>query len=206
MSLYILTLDEMKEALGIRDAQDDQALTIWMEGVQDRFDDYLQRKLLRSASETELHDGGERFLWLSRWPVESIASIDVDDEQVWDADSLLESDEFRANLARGKVSYGLDGTVPWPAGHQNIRVIYAGGFAACDGTVGTGQTAMPAWARRAMLLQSSEWRNRERWGVSQISGQGVSVQFGAGVALAMKGMTLLPEVEQTLLPHKRMLA
>ena len=48
-----------------------------------------------------------------------------------------------------------------------------------------------------------EWRNKENLGVTQIAQNGVSVQTGAGVALALKGMTLMPEVEQALLPLLR---
>ena len=205
MSLYIVTLAEMKAELGIDDTDDDSVLTEWMEGLQGRFDEFLERTLLRSASETEILDGGSRFIYTKRWPIESVTSIHIASDQDWDNGTVLDATvpDYLIDQDRGKISYGV-GTYQWPDGFQNIRVIYAGGYVACDGSPTGDQTAMPDAIRRAFFMQSGyEWRNRHTLGITQISASGAAKQVGAGVALDLKGKTLMPEVEQTLMPFKR---
>jgi hypothetical protein len=58
--------------------------------------------------------------------------------------------------------------------------------------------------KRAFFMQAQfEWNHRQHLGTTSISKGGMAIQTGAGVMLALKGKTLLPEVEETLLPLKR---
>ena len=205
MRLYIVTLEEMKREVGLEDEEDDRTLTLWMEGLQERIDNFLNRTLLRAAAATEYHDGGERFIYTKHWPVESVASIDIARDKDWANGTTLDADatDYLVNEARGKISYGM-GTNLWPAGFQSIRTILAGGFVASEDTPGSGQTAMPGWARRSMVIQAGfEYRNKGDMGITQTNANGATKQIGAGVALSLKGKTLLGEVEQTLQPHRR---
>lgn len=204
--LTILTLAEMKAELGLADTTDDALLTAWMEGLQGRFDAALNRVLLRGESVTEIHDGGPLRLYLARRAIESVISVHIAADQDWEnGDSLTQADhEFILNAPLGRLIHGV-GLTRWPAGDQNIRVIYTGGYVAAGTTPGAGQTAMPDAIRRAFRMQMGfEWRNRETLGVNQISQSGVSVQAGAGVMLAMSGKTLMPEVIETIATFKRM--
>ena len=195
MSLYILTLEEMKRELGITDGKDDAGLTLWMEGLQARFDDYCERNFLRVEEEEEIHDGGVTSLFLKRFPVENITSIHIDVDQDWDDIESLESDDYLLNAARGAVIYGR-GSWPWPVGLQNIRVVYTGGFVAAGQTVGDGQTAMPDTVRRAFLLECGfEWRNRLQLGRESISGMGATVSIAPA--------QFLPEVLAALNSYRR---
>jgi hypothetical protein len=198
MSLYIVTLAEMKQDLGITDTQDDAALTLWLEGLQGRFDDYLSRVLLRS-DRVEIHDGGESFLYLKAFPVESIATVHIDYDQEWPADSLLPASEYRLRGDRGLVTFGSYGPLmAWPEGFQNIRVAYTGGFVATGDTPASGQTAMPAAIRRCFFMQAGfEWRNRTNLGKESVSAQGASV--------ALAPAQLLPEVKDGLQPYRRII-
>jgi len=196
MSLYILTLAEMKAELGIDDTDDDAVLTEWMEGLQKRFDAYCERTLLYSASVTEYHDGGERWLLLDRYPVESISSIIIDQDREWDSeDALTEDEDYVLNADRGRIAYGT-GEYLWTAGFQNIRVVYAGGYVACDGSPTGSQVAMPYDLRLAMRLQVGFlWRNRRNLGAQAVSGQGVTVNLAP--------VRLLPEVREILTLYRR---
>jgi hypothetical protein len=158
---------------------------------------FLNRTLLRGVDVEELFDGGGRTILLGRWPVETIASVHVDDDQEWDADSLLESTDYRLNKTRGRLVYGSDGSVNWPDGVQNIRVVYTGGYVAAGSTAGTGQTAMPDAIRRAFRLQAGyEWRNRTHLGQQSVSAQGVNISLAPA--------KLLPEVEEILWGLRRL--
>jgi hypothetical protein len=60
--------------------------------------------------------------------------------------------------------------------------------------------------RRAVLMQGAfEWRNRTTIGLGQVSQSGTTVAAGAQVALALKGQTLLPEVQTVLQPYRRLI-
>ena len=206
MSVYIVTLAEAKADLEIEDSVDDAVLTEWLEGLQGRLDGFCRRKFLYAENEEEIFDGGERFLYVDHFPIESIASIYIAADQDWTNGTLLDPDDadYLYNVKRGKISYGT-GSYLWPTGWQSIRVTYTGGFVKSDGSACTGVDAAELDAlRRAMFMQAGfEWRNRKILGVGQLSASGGSIQTTPGVALSLKGMTLLPEVEQTLLPFKR---
>jgi len=197
MTLYIMTLAEMKGALGIQDTRDDALLTLWMEGLQGRFDLACRRKFLYAAAAEETFDGGVSELLVKRFPIDAVASVTLD------GDALSEdADDYTVDRQRGAIAFGI-GVWPWPEGMQTIAVRYAGGFVKSDGTAAplTDETDL-SWLRRAMLMQGTyEWRNRETLGLASVGARGVNVQAAAGVALA--GQTLLPEVETVLAPLKR---
>jgi len=206
MSLYIMTLAEAKSILGITDTVDDATLTIWLSGLQGRFDQHCRRAFLYGENVTEYFDGGVTELLARRYPIDSVSSIIVDQDQAWSADEALDSADYVLNAVRGRVYYGT-GKLPWPSGVQNIRMIYDGGFVKSDGTAATNvEDAELEALRRCFMLQANyEWRNRKILGISQVSQQGATVHQGAQVPLALKQMTLLPEVESGLQPFVRMI-
>jgi hypothetical protein len=195
MSLYIVTLAEMKAELGLSDTADDAVLTRWMNGLQGRFDDECGRGLLRSADLEEILDGGESFLFLSRFPVESVASVHVAADQDWSDANRLAASDYILNKGRGRLMPAGIGA-QWPQGAQNIRVVYTGGFVACDGTPAAGQSAMPETIRRAFVMQLGfEWRNRLELGKSSVAVQGQSVQIAEA--------KLMPDVREALSAYRR---
>lgn len=194
MSLYIVTLAEMKADLNITDTQDDAVLTRWLLGLQGRFEERCNRCLLRGEDIEEILDGGETYLFLSRFPVESVASVHVSAEQIWtDATKLLPTESI-LHKSRGRLI--RPGSALWPEGEQNVRVVYTGGYVACDGVVAAGQTAMPDALRGLFFMQAGfEWRNRLELGKSGVSVQGQSMQIAEA--------KLLPEVKSGLALYGR---
>lgn len=207
MNLYIVSLAEMKDELELDadDAADDVVLTRWMEGLQGRFDDYCRRRFLWEENITELFHGGRTSLFVHQWPIESVATIHVDVDQEWGSDTLEDADDYRVEKDRGRIIIGR-GVNKWPEGFNNIRVVYTGGLIKGDGSLPDEARENEVMSlRRAFFLQAGfEWRNRKQLGLAQVSGQGVTVQQGAQVSLALKGMTLMSEVESVLLQFKRM--
>lgn len=207
VDLYIATLNEIKQLLGINDSQEDAQLTRWISGLQQRIADFCRRNLLREASATELFDGGRKSIYLSRYPVESVASVHVSAEQDWTATSEITSSNYRLHSDRGRIRYGLTGELVWPSGDQNVRIVYTGGFYACYATPSAAKYQMPEAIRRALAMQANhEWKHRDQLGITQINAGGASISANPSASLALAGVTLLPEVEESLNPYVRRLA
>lgn len=183
--LYIKTLDEMREELGVKDSEDNTLITNLLEGIQGRFDDFLERTLLRGVDVEETFDGNCRWLLPKRYPIESISTLFIDEDEISGA-------SYRVNTTLGRILYG-NGMYKWPEGFQNIKVVYTGGFAA---TGEPGQYAMPESIKRALSMQAGfEWRNRRNLGQQSVSGQGVNISLAPA--------KLLPEVQEALWSFKR---
>lgn len=205
--LYICTLNELKDDLGLTDVADDHVLAPWLEGLQGRFDGHCRRRFLYREGETEFFDGGRPTLYVARWPIASVSEIIIDSDQAWNPLTALETDEYRVNHQRGRILYGTSGAA-WPAAPQSIRVIYSGGFVKSDGTAAAYVDAYDlTQLKRAFRMQAGyEWRNRETLGITQLTQAGVSKAAGDSVLLALREMTLLPEVQSTLTPFVRVSA
>ena len=208
MSLYINTIAEIKADLGIGDTTDDAVLTRWLEGLQGRIASHCGRAFLEESGRVEIFDGGYTSLLVHAWPIESVSGIVIAADQDWtDADSALDSDDYLVNYRRGAILYGR-GTSRWPGGRQLIRVTYTGGLVAADGTAASSyvETRHLQALKRAFMMQGEfEWRQRTTLGLSQISMAGASIQQGPQVTLALKGTTLVPEVQTTLHPLMRII-
>lgn len=193
--LYIATLAELKSELGINDPEDDNEIIRKATALQGRFDDHLCRTLLRGASVEEILDGDCTWLLPKRYPIEAVAEIYIDTDGEFDADTEIDSDDFRVNKTLGRILYGR-GSTKWPAGFQNIKIVYSGGYVAAGETIGVGQTAMPETIRRAFFMQFAfEWRNKNTLGNQSVSAQGGSVSLAPA--------KFLPEVDDALFPYKR---
>jgi hypothetical protein len=199
--LYILTIDQIKDLLGIQDGKDDSLLVAWAEGLQGRFDSHLRRGLLFTESETEIFDGGESALNLLRYPVTSVASVHVDEDGLWSGDTLLDGG-YLVNVKRGRLLYAT-GAYAWPFFPQSIRVVYSGGMITSAGAAAQYVAdAELQTVRAAFRLQLNyEWRNRKTLGLGTVSNQGASVQNMVTIMVS----SLLPQVEAMLHPLARIL-
>jgi hypothetical protein len=189
--LYILTLDETKDALGIKDSEDDGRVTDLLTGLQGRFALQAKRTFLYAAGIEEIFDGDQQWLLVKAFPVDSITSIHISDDQEWDADSLLDDGDYTIHKSRGRLIYGT-GNLKWPKGVQNIRVVYTGGLIKDDYTPAPGADTDEIEAlKNALRMQANfEWRNRQNLGQQAVSAQGVNVTLAKA--------ELLPEVKTIL--------
>ena len=202
--LYIVTLAEMKAELEMTDDVEDANLTLWMNGLQERFNNRMNRTLLY-GDKTEVIDGGMGRVYLHRYPVGSVASVHLSAAGIFDSTTLLaEGIDYRVITKRGEIIYGLYGDDPWPEGVANIQVTYTGGYYACDAQSVPAGFEMPEDIRLAFMMQfSSLWKNRGNLGVTSKGKDGSTVQYGAGVLLSLNKMTLLADVEVVLDKHMR---
>lgn len=184
--LYMATLNQLKAELGIKDIQDNVQLQDLAEGMQSRFDGFCNRRFTYAADEVEIHDGGVSALELQRFPIVSVASVHLSDDQEWTNSTLVPTTSYVAHLERGLIFYRI-GFKQWYSGQQNIRVQYTGGYRADN---------VPEDLKRAFRMQVCfEWRNRTTLGMQSMSAGGVSSTFAPA--------DLLAEVKSTLLTYRR---
>ena len=182
--LYIVTLDEMKAILGIKDIEEDAQVTALLEGLQGRFDSECNRSFLYATGISESFDGGAMWLLPKRFPIDAVTSISVNDDP-------LDAANYIVNKARGRLAYAT-GSIAWPKGFQNITVVYSGGMINADGSTAPNADDGDVEAlRRALRMQASfEWRNRMILGQQSVSAQGINVTLAKAA--------LLPDVKAIL--------
>lgn len=192
--LYMLTLDEARAALEIRDDKDDALITTMIEDLQGRFEDHCHRPFLR-ASRTERFDGGTKSLWVRAFPVETGVKVYADEDYEFGEDTLLtENDDYVINYRRGLIEYFHSQL--WPIKLSAYQVIYTGGFVAAGTDVQDGQYEMPAGLRGLLRMQLRfEFRNRDNLGKSTIA--------SGGATISLAPARLLPEVADGLSPYRR---
>lgn len=145
----LISISEYKVWAGISGTAQDALLTVLVDAVSMEVRRMCDRDLtngFESASRTERYDGtGEQTIQLVEWPVSSITSVKV--YTAGGSYDTLDADTYRVNGDSGLLSridpvlarFPTDafGTIestfsvqPWfPAGFDNIEVVYTGGYA-----------------------------------------------------------------------------
>lgn len=127
----LTTIERIKDRLGIDGLTFDDVLTRMILSATARIEAMCGRRFVQGTYTHELHDGSDiggtrrRFLVLKNAPVSTISTIEYQAGTNSNPDwRELDEDLYHADLANGLVDVpgGL------PAGFQNIRITYTGGF------------------------------------------------------------------------------
>ncbi len=187
----LATLDTIRARLGLLDLVDDVLLTQYGAWVHGRFNLICNRVFERTADSRWEFDGDVTELRPINFPVESVAGFD------------LKTDETTGWIAQANVSYLVrNKTVirihsPIGTSAQIARVTYTGGYVLPGTTPASGQLALPDEIQQAATEQVAYlYQNRNRLGLTSISGEGGSIQQFAQ-------LDLLPAVKATLKKYER---
>lgn len=116
------TLQEIKDFIGIVGVDDDAYLTVVREAVIDAIEQYCQRKFEKAAdSDTFLELNFENHVYVSRFPLDTVSLVEVND-------SALTTDDYQLHQKTGLVL--LDSKVT-----GKVKVDYNGGFDPIPGTI-----------------------------------------------------------------------
>ena len=144
----LISIAEYKVWAGITGTAQDALLTVLVDAVSMEVRRWCDRNLsngFESASRTERYDGtGEQTIQLMEWPVASITSVTIytagGDTEVLDADTYRVNGDSgvlsRIDPVLARFPTNAFGTIestfsvqPWfPAGFDNIEVVYTGGY------------------------------------------------------------------------------
>lgn len=193
MNLCLLTSVKRRCAIELADTADDVILAAAIGAIGQRFNKFCNRDLDRAADATYDFSAEQKFVLPPRYPIESVASwkLKTSEGDGWETQTGVEYLIRRGTL--------LELAAPLGAMTQIGRVTYTGGYVLPGTTPGTGQTALPDEINQAAVEQAVYWyQNRNRLGLTSVSGQGVSLNQFAD-------LDLLPSVKEALRPHVRML-
>lgn len=167
-------------------------------GVSGMFEGYTNRRFARLENDVFTVDADRLQIWLPRAPVESIASIEQQDDLDTGYYALLQNDILlNLDLRTGWLMFnGACGSVG-----SSIRITYTGGYyfnTSEEEDLGcpAGQTELPDDLRMAWLMQIEHiWSQRDKLGVSLAAKPGAESHVG--------DLQLLPMVRQILDGYRR---
>jgi hypothetical protein len=185
-------LSTVKNRLGIdpADVKDDDLLTRAIEAISARFDKECQRTFARTADAHEF-DPLDVEIAPRCYPIESVTRFELktSEDEGWVAQTDV------SFLLRRNCVIALEERLG--TARQQARVIYTGGFVLPGGTVGAGQTALPADLETAATEMVAFWyQNRERAGVIRVWPKG-------GLFEAFQDIDLIPSVRAVLGKYER---
>lgn len=106
-TLAVVTADEARQFLGLKDAGSNPLLDAWIVAVSRRLDE-ICGPIVKRAVTDEAHDGGETVIRLAFWPLASVTSVTEYD--VGGTATTLDAETFSTKPAAGyavRLSSGL---------------------------------------------------------------------------------------------------
>lgn len=115
---------QVKNYIGINQADSnlDNLIHDLINRVSTAFETYCGR-VFRALDYTEYHDGGCRALFPNQNPINSITSIHVDSDWVWDSSTLIDSSDYRVMDDKFIVYDGM-----FSYGEGAIKLVYNAGY------------------------------------------------------------------------------
>jgi uncharacterized phiE125 gp8 family phage protein len=145
VSYAIITLSELKEAIGLSTTADDAMLNGMINRATDMIETYCKRRFISTTYTDEVYSGdGSNSLLLRNYPITALTSLQsrggLFDSPAWDS---VETDLFSLNQAGGLDKGVIYMAAPFVQGDLNFRVTYTAGYA--------NQAAIPHDLREACI-------------------------------------------------------
>ena len=180
--MALMTRDDLKSELQLRDSSDKDLLDAICSAILDMLD-YMTNRTMEETAHTEYHNAEEyqNRLFLSNWPVSSLAAFEIheDPDWVWGSDTLIDADDYRVDYEAGIVYYNSY----FLQGRQSIKVEYTAGYTT---------STFPASMKQILVRQAVVWYKQaknETWDVQSIT----VPAGGGGVSVERHEKGLLPE-------------
>lgn len=184
--MKLISVQDLKNFLGdqIGSTQDD-VLASFIEGISQRFETFLGRKLEQDTL-TEYFEGGRKNFFLSNYPVSTAQSVGVTIEDV----AKTQNTDFWVDNERGVVQFTSQVSQGDP---RSIAIAYTGGFVKSKGVL-----EVPDDLKLACTMQTAfAFRRKRTLGVKGVNMPDGSVTINEPDAL-------LKEVKEILKSYKRM--
>lgn len=196
MNAGFSSLEKLKEFLLAEDLREqltyDEAILRLGLGVAAHFDKHCNRTFARAVGATWESPADVEHVCLPRYPVESIASVEL-------RENLADGWEVLSNVIE---NWDAQSGLVWLEGRQaehpaRLRFTWTGGYwwDIDDGTSQpAGSTLLPEELRTAWLLQCEAlWHAHDGLGTGMVREKSVTL-----LGLSLPGVELIPSVKQTL--------
>lgn len=137
----LITLQELKDYVGVAGLAKDPQLEVIIERVTDEIEGYLGRQIVSRAALTEYHTMQAQGSWVPtpdlrtlEWPIISVTTVheDTATPRTYGASALLVAGTGYEVVKRGLIRR-LDGGAgmprAWAIGHRAVKVVYTAGYA-----------------------------------------------------------------------------
>jgi len=188
----LFTLATFKSRMTITGSVDDATLTGIAEWVHTLFDQWCNRTLAYTDGAELIISGTVQDVSLPCYPVESILSVSSRDHAraAWRPLSRL---TWLLDASSGILTF-RSGAIGSES--EQIRILYSGGYVLPGTTALDGQTELPRSIQEAALAQAVHFYETRHLHVAAAT--------GSAPAKAARDVELLPAVEMTLRPYRRM--
>ncbi|MGD9276356.1 MAG: hypothetical protein PVJ67_04235 [Candidatus Pacearchaeota archaeon] len=150
----IVTLDEMRSFLNIPAAQTgkDDLLIGLLDAYNGKMENYLGVTMI-SSTYSEIYDGnGKDYMFLKHYPINSVTSLSIDDEEV-------DSDDFYVYGEEGYIK--LDSDTFTTTDYQNVDIVYVAGWGAAKANVpNVLKNALKTWVMRVFKAEVIDFSTR----------------------------------------------
>jgi uncharacterized phiE125 gp8 family phage protein len=161
----LITVEDVKNFLGITVTTDDQVLLPLCQAAQDEASGYVDYELEGSTVIDYLNGDGVDIIFLRSLPVKSITSIYDDIEWDYGADTLIDSGDYIFSPETGVVTlFGLC----FASGTRNVKVTYKAGY---NGVGEDDYTNLPYNLKQALIYIASAMYLEGKAGVQVMEAQ-----------------------------------
>lgn len=178
MARQIVTVDEIRPLLDLKDESEDDLILIIIEGVTDQIEKYCNRTFESGGvSYSETYDGNNGLeLYLNHRPIISVSSLVITDS-AGTAD-IIPSTDYKLYLSVGKIKLTEGDT--FLSGDLNVAVTYL-----------AGESALPPMVRLA-AMKLIRWHKREwtddRDGITSVSVGEQNITYGRDIPVKILKM------------------
>ena len=156
-TLYLVSLDDTKEYLGLTDDDTDRDNRIgyYITVISELADNYTNRALLEQEH-TEWYDGsGTDRMYLNNYPVSAVTSLVVNPIW-WTSEKEIESSDYRLIPEYGIIVYKYE----FPEGARNVKAVYTAGYSTVpyDLRMATLEYVAQIWQRANEKMWAHESR------------------------------------------------
>lgn len=163
----LVTLDELKNFLGITTTTDDHSLFELLKTAIKSVEDICGRQF-ETDDFVEYYDGnGTRFLRLNNYPLLTVDKVYQDLDRVFGEDTLIDSLYIIPDNKSGII---YNDSLPFYKGQKTIKVEYTGGY-----TIST----IPSDLKQAFILEASALYVEAKGGVNAFEGESLTYKPSA---------------------------
>lgn len=167
----LITLTEVKTEINETSSDNDTLLNSLIDAVESIWDS-LTGRTWYETTHTEYFDIEKEtnMIALTNYPIVSVDSIYEDSDREYNADDLLDSDDYAVDEVNGIITFDYDLEI----GPKALKVAYTAGYK--DGST----YSVPDWLKQILIRQVAFWFNQSKnhgWDVSRFSQPGGSISI-----------------------------